>query len=413
MISKVWTLVCVVALTVSPVIAFAQEDSPQIHEPESTVQKPEPVIEAVIDPLRGMQQDRMNREANTTIGGYGELHFNMTMPEGDAGDRQTEIDLHRLVLFFAHRFNDKIKFYSELEVEHALVGDGKPGEVGLEQAFVDWTLIGDNSLTLRIGIMLVPMGIINQWHEPPIFNGVERPQVDTVIIPSTWREAGIGIVGEPIDGLRYEIYLMSGLDASNFSGRNGLRDGRQKVAEATTNGPAFSGRVEYEPTLGMVTGLSIYFGLSGANTDAVSERVAVTGVSADWRVVKKGFEARAMASYFHVGDTNALRQVPTGETDPVSDAGSDLFGAYAELGYNVFNRCDTEHALVPFVRVEYYDTTLGESDDAFDLPAVVDASMGLSFRPIPQLAFKGDFLIRRPSSGKGENVLNLGVGWMF
>ena len=377
--------------------------------PEST--GPQIVVPPEIDPLRGMQQARMNRPSKTTIGGYGELHFNMSMPEG-GGDRDTEIDLHRLVLFFAHRFDERFRLYIELEVEHALVGDGAPGEVGLEQAFIDWQILDNNALTLRTGIVLVPMGIINQWHEPPIFHGVERPRVDASVIPTTWREAAIGVTGEPIEGLRYEAYLMSGLDASGFSGSNGLRGGRQKVAEAITNGPAFSGRLEIEPTLGMVAGASLYVGFAGANTDAVDKMVNVTGASADWRMHKRGFETKALVAYFHVTDTDALRVVPTGETDPVSDVGSNIFGAYGEVAYDVLFCHASTHALLPFVRLEYYDTTLGESA-TFNRPSVIDFTAGLTYRPIAQVAFKADFLLRRPSSGTGSNVFNLGIGWMF
>ncbi len=99
------------------------------------------------------------------------------------------------------------------------------------------------ALYLRAGVILVPMGIINQWHEPPIFNGVERPQVGRVIIPTTWREGGVGIWGQPTDSIRYELYVMGGLDASGFSGATGLRGGRLKVTQAELNGPAFTGRV--------------------------------------------------------------------------------------------------------------------------------------------------------------------------
>jgi hypothetical protein len=351
-----------------------------------------------IDPLRGMQQGRMRREQKTTIGGYGELHLNMVKPEDDSFS--SRLDFHRFVLFFAHRFNDRFQFYSEVELEHAFVAESGgvaiPGSIQIEQAFIDWRLLKGESqaLYLRAGAVLVPMGIINQWHEPPIFNGVERPTVDRVIIPTTWREGGIGIWGQPKDELRYEFYVMSGLDASGFSGSSGLRGGRLKVTQAELNGPAFVGRLEWEPILGMVLGISPYFGLAGPR-ELPDLNVRVGGVSGDWRILRKGFESRALIAYFHVSDTDALRApvtVAPGETAPTSTVGSNLFGAYGELGYNVLYYVDTEMALVPFVRVDYYDTTFQESDPTFDLPAFVVPTIGLSYRPIRW---------------------NVGVGYMF
>jgi hypothetical protein len=369
-----------------------------------------------IDPLRGMQQGRMRREQKTIIGGYGELHLNMVKPEDDS--LSSRLDLHRFVIFFAHRFNDRFQFYSELELEHAFVADGGgvavPGSIQIEQAFVDWRLLKGQSeaLYLRTGVVLVPMGIVNQWHEPPIFNGVERPQVDRVIIPTTWREGGAGIWGQPKDEFRYEFYVMSGLDAGGFSGSSGLRGGRLKVTQADLNGPAFVGRLEWEPILGMVLGVSPYFGLAGPS-ELPDLNVKVGGISGDWRVIRKGFESRALIAYFHVSDTDALRVVQPGETVPTSTVGSNLFGAYGELGYNVLHHVDTEMALVPFVRVDYYDTTFQESDPAFDLPAFTVPTVGLSYRPIPQVVFKFDYQAVRASSGPHENRWNAGVGYMF
>jgi hypothetical protein len=281
-----------------------------------------------------MQQGRMRREQKTTIGGYGELHLNMVKPEDDSFS--SRLDFHRFVLFFAHRFNDRFQFYSEVELEHAFVAESGgvaiPGSIQIEQAFIDWRLLKGESqaLYLRAGAVLVPMGIINQWHEPPIFNGVERPTVDRVIIPTTWREGGIGIWGQPKDELRYEFYVMSGLDASGFSGSSGLRGGRLKVTQAELNGPAFVGRLEWEPILGMVLGISPYFGLAGPR-ELPDLNVRVGGVSGDWRILRKGFESRALIAYFHVSDTDALRApvtVAPGETAPTSTVGSNLFGAY-------------------------------------------------------------------------------------
>ena len=368
-----------------------------------------------MDPLRGMQEARFARAAKTSVGGYGELHLNIFKPEDTAA--RARLDLHRLVLFIAHNFNDRFRFYTELELEHAFVaesgGVAVPGSFQVEQAFIDWRLLKGQSQALyfRGGAILVPMGIINQWHEPPIFHGVERPLVDRVIIPTTWREGGVGIWGEPIEGLRYEFYVMSGLDASGFSGSSGLRGGRLQITQATLNGPAFTGRLEWEPTLGMVLGIAPYFGLAGPHELDVN--VKVGGAAVDWRIRRKGFESRALLTYFHVSDTNALRTIPDGGTDPVSDVGENLFGVYGEIAYNVIYYVDTPMELLPFVRLDYYDTTFSESDPDFDLPAFLVPTVGLSYRPIQQVVFKFDYQAVLASSGPNENRWNVGIGWMF
>ena len=377
---------------------------------------------AEVDPLRGMQAARFARAAKTSVGGYGELHLNIFKPEDTPA--RARLDMHRLVLFIAHNFNDRFRFYTELELEHAFVaeagGVAVPGSFGIEQAFIDWRLLKGTSeaLYFRGGVILVPMGIINQWHEPPIFHGVERPLVDRVIIPTTWREGGVGVWGEPIEGLRYEFYVMSGLDASGFSGSSGLRGGRLQITQATLNGPAFTGRLEWEPTLGMVLGVAPYFGLAGPRELDVNVRVG--GAAADWRIRRKGFESRALIAYFHVSDTDALRTIPAGGTDPVSDVGENLFGVYGEIAYNVIYYVDTPMELLPFVRLDYYDTTFEESDPAFDLPAFLVPTVGLSYRPIQQVVFKFDYQFVRASSVDNpanavtnENRWNVGLGWMF
>jgi hypothetical protein len=161
----------------------------------------------------------------------------------------------------------------------------------------------------------------------------------------------------------------------------------------------------------MIIGLSPYFGLAGPRELDVN--VKVGGVSADWRIRRKGFESRALLAYFHVSDTDALRTSLPGEIDPVSDVGEHLFGVYGEIAYNVIYYVDTPMELLPFVRLDYYDTTFRESDPAFDLPGFLVPTVGLSFRPIQQVVMKFDYQAVRASSGPHENRWNIGLGWMF
>jgi len=92
--------------------------------------------------------------------------------------------VHRLVIFIGHKFNDKLSFFSEIELEHVK-------EIYVEQAFLEYKLT--SWMNLRGGLVLIPMGIVNEYHEPPTFNGVERPNLDKYIVPTTWREIGLGL----------------------------------------------------------------------------------------------------------------------------------------------------------------------------------------------------------------------------
>ncbi len=419
-----------------PAVGLAQAAAPAAgpavelppDEPSTAAKKKRGAVK--VDMLRGLQEERFRRAATTSIGGYGELHINHARP--DEGDATTGLDMHRLVLFIAHNFNKDFRFYTELEVEHAFVGDGKPGELGLEQGFVDWKVYGDK-LGIRAGIVLVPMGIVNQWHEPPIFHGVERPMVDKVIIPSTWREGGVGIFGKPMDGLRYELYVVGGLNPLKFSAGSGLRGGRQQVAKARMDSLALTGRLEYEPMLGMVAGVSGYYSDAGANARSVHKvtgnddkgnpvvekttlDLPVMGASADVRVRHKGIEARAVGAFFSVGNTDELRKLSDADGKAVGpDMGSQLLGAYAEVGYDVLRLMDADdHQLVPFARYERYDTTFAtEKDSKAGKRGVTDIAFGLSYRPVLQVVFKANTILRTPDEGKNSLLVDLGFGWMF
>lgn len=183
----------------------------------------------------------------TSIGGYGELHYNKI--SSDAGTEK-EIDFHRFVLFFGHEFSDRIRFFSEFELEHSLAGDGAPGEVELEQAFVEYQL--KDNLYARTGLFLLPIGILNETHEPPTFYGVERNAVENIIIPSTWWEAGAGIRGNLAGGFSWDGSLHSGLAMPTEGGSAfRVRSGRQKVAEASANDLATTWRLRYSGIPGL------------------------------------------------------------------------------------------------------------------------------------------------------------------
>lgn len=340
-----------------------------------------------------------------SLGGYGELHLSSTA-NGEGG-RKGEVDFHRFVLFFGHQYDENFRFYSELETEHALVGDGKPGEVELEQAFIEY---GSQSLPFRVraGLVLVPFGHLNTIHEPTAFHGVERPKLDKIIIPTTWCEAGIGLVGTIGETAGYEAYLISGLNAAAFTVDKGLRGGRTGVAEAYAGAPAVVARLHAEPVMGLEVALSGYYGDAGANHPTKKLEVGVTGGAFDLRYKAHAIEARSEIAAFSLSGSEALA---TPDADAV---GSLITGGYIELGVDLLELAGQNQELVPFVRYEQYDTTAGVAEGIVDPEtAGSDLVFGLTWRPIPQIAFKLDHIVRTPEAGSEEQVTSAGLGYMF
>ena len=207
-------------------------------------------------------------ETRLPVAGYMDFHLNK-----DAGE-SFRPDFHRFVLLFGHSFSERIKFWSELEVEHALVEGGEEsGEVALEQAYLDFLI--KPAFNLRAGMMLMPVGILNERHEPPAFNGVERTFVETTIIPTTWRELGFGFTGDLGRGLRYRAYLTSSLDASRFDAETGIGGGRTAGFDASFRNPAKVARLEYAGVRRLTLGTSIYSGHAGFRTPGVNPGVTI------------------------------------------------------------------------------------------------------------------------------------------
>ena len=343
-----------------------------------------------------------------TVSAYGEITYNQ--PESLNG----ELDIQRLVLLFGYKFDDKTQFITELEIEHT-------EEVFVEQAFVNHS-IADN-MSLRGGLMLVPMGIVNEYHEPTTYNGVERPAVDNAIVPTTWREIGIGVTGRfPEASIGYQAYIFNGFkstanddgDVTGFlKGSNGLRGGRQKAIKSTVDSPTFSTKVEYYGFPGLRLGLSGYFGKTQAADDVEDIDGANIGVSMlgfDARYAKKRFTARGQFIYASLKDTEAYNNLTS------RDLGSALMGYYAEVAYNLLP-LDKEQRLFAFTRYENYDThaeTAGSlsRNDAYNR---TDVTTGLSYHIAPGVVIKGDYQFRSNNAENSDvnNRLNFGIGVWF
>lgn len=340
-------------------------------------------------------------EGKTTFGGYGELHYN----NAQSSPKADELDLHRIIFYFGHRFNDWIVFNSELEVEHA----GDQGEISLEQAYLDFFLAP--YFNIRTGLVLIPMGIINEIHEPPTFNGVDRPEVEKYILPSTWRENGIGIFGKLEYGFQYRFYLVNGGDISNFSKpSNGIRQTRQKGFPAKATDLAFTGRLDYTGFLGLRLGASFYAGDSSQEENNSYGRGRIMIWSTDARFNWKGVEFRGLYARGTVSDTDKIN------TESGMVMGKSFYGFYGEIAYNIFSLFDTTHHLAPFVRYEQFDTQESVASGYVRDPANerTTITVGLTYKPIPDVAIKGDYQFKsNGANADKDDYINLGVGYMF
>jgi hypothetical protein len=418
---------------ISPYLFLLTVTQPVIELPTDTSSTASIAIAVLADTsstsdvlTRGMQEERFHA-ARTVIGSYGEfaLEYLSVGPDTPFDGTAT---VRRLVLFVAHNFSDDFRGYVEAEWENAIACSTCNGSVEIEQAFVDWRVLGDD-LSLRAGLVLVPMGIINQWHEPPVYHGVARPRFDQLVIPSTWRELGIGIYGTFLELGRYELYLMTPLDVVEL-GPAGLVNTRTIGSLTPMNGFMFTGRAEVEPLLGVVFGFSAVAGdLGGGNRffredmSPKSLNLPIFGFEADARWRRSGLEARVVAATFLLPESGALLTARRSDgslyfPDPSASGvpPTRIAGAYAEVAYDVLRVfAETEHALLPFVRLEWYDTQSAVPDGYARDPrfGVVETTFGLTYRPIAQVVFKMDYALRDRRLGLDEKQLSFGFGYMF
>lgn len=318
--------------------------------------------------------------AETTIGGYGELHYNNLSSDVDNKDKK-EFDFHRFVLFFAHEFDDKIRFFSEVELEHALVKDtadgSGPGEMELEQAYIE--IDTSDSSTLKAGVFLIPVGIINETHEPPTFYGVERNPIEKNIIPATWWEAGAMYSAHNDSGISYDLAIHSGLNSATGS----IRSGREKVAKAAGDSLAYTARVKYTGTPGLEVAGTLQYQTDlaqGTTTDAVSATL---------------LEAHARYS---TGPVTLTALYATWDVDIDSPAETQD-GGYIEASYKVNSNWGV------FARQNNWSNDDGATDKA-------QTDIGFNYWPHEDVVFKFDYQMQNDDA-KDYDGFNLGVGYQF
>ena len=333
----------------------------------------------------------------TTLGGYGELHYN-SLRDQKGDSNKDQMDFHRFVLFVNHEFNDKMRFVSELELEHSLSGDGKPGEVELEQAYIQYDLTAKTSITG--GLFLTPVGILNETHEPPTFYGVERNDVEKNIIPTTWWEGGAMVEHEFIDGLSANLSMTSGLKStgsSNFA----VRKGRQKVAEAEAKTFAYNGRLKYTAIPGLELAGTVNYQdnfcqnqLAGCGSATLYEAHTVYN--------KDNFGLRALVAWWDI------------DGSAVSAVGADeQYGYYVEPSYRFDDAIVAGQDIGVFARYAVWDNQ--EGSGSITDTEYQQVNFGANWWIDKDVVVKIDYQLQDVGGGVSKELdgLNLGLGYQF
>ena len=362
------------------------------------------------------ESDSAGQTGSLLIGGYGEVHYNQHF--GDGTSHNGNLDVHRMVLLLGYRFDSDISFFSEIEFEHVK-------ELFVEQAFLQYHI--SSAFNIKAGLLLIPMGIVNEYHEPTLFFGVERPLTDNLIVPSTWREIGAGISGNLTGAaMKYQLYLINGFLGYNghalLNGTNGLRGGRQKGAKSSISSPNLTGKVTWYGIPGLKLGTSFFTGRSestlfaGLDKDdknqalfADSSTVFITMTGLDLKYEKEAFHFKAQLNY--VLNKNTEQYNSFGK----SDLGETLFGYYLEAGYNLLNKSSKAKKLFLFGRYEHVNThntiTTGTPDSKYNMQII---TTGLSYLLNQGAVIKADFQLPvGQSAADYSKQLNLGIGVWF
>lgn len=349
--------------------------------------------------------------SKTNVGGYGEFSYNRYR-NTDINNNQA--DLRRFVLFVGHRFNNDLRLFSELEVEHAVASRNDNGEVEIEQAFIDYRL--NDGVNFKAGLFLIPFGILNETHEPPTYYGVERNFVETRIIPSTWREGGVQLYGEIAQGLNYNVGVTTGFDSGKLDDPAfAIRGAHQEMQIANANDLSVHGALNFRAP-GLLIGGGVFTGNTGQNG---ASNAALKGVPARlslWDVHAKFFKGNWDLEVLYargaLGDAAQISNALIATSgDPTLIAPKAFDGGYVQAGYHVWKRGDMDVA--PFIRFERFNTqkelAAGFTPNPLNDERVVTA--GLNFKLHPQVVLKADYQKFRTDAT--QDRFNLGLGYMF
>ena len=351
---------------------------------------------------------------NTTIYGYGEINYNHPRDSN-----LTQADLRRAVFGFGHRFDDETRFNSEFEFEHAVTSQDDQGEAEVEQFYIDHRLA--QNVNLKAGLFLMPFGLLNESHEPTAYYGVERNFVETAIIPSTWREGGVGIYGSTDFGLAWDVGLTTGFDLGKWdpSSTSECRQTplgcvHQELQLAKAKDPSVYGALNWRGTPGLVVGASLFTGGAGQGQGTVSApvdgtRILLWDTHARWTPDR--WDLSAVYAKGSISGTNDYNQFNDFVPTPIPKAFS---GWYTQAAYRLWQ--SGGRSLAPFVRYERYNTAsaylgLPDTRSLSDTPAGTETvgTVGFNYQLNPNVVFKADYQTFNVDSSRDRFDLGLGL----
>ncbi len=373
----------------------------------------------------------------TVISGYGSAFY-----QRDFHRKYSQASLERVVLFVGHQFNSKISFFSELELEDAVVaasgsdeasGNGH-GDISMEQAFLKFNL--NPRMYLVAGLFLPRVGILNENHLPVNFNGVERPLVEQLIIPATWRELGVGFYGTAnAIPLNYSLAIMNGLNSATLQHGDGIRSARALGSDAPANNLAVNASVQYSVSdfkfqVSGYAGGTV--GLSRRGADSLSLNSGAFGTplylgEADVQYAHGGFSAKALGAYIWYPDAYKISYTYG------KNIARGMYGAYVEAGYDWLYNQDKTQQFITFARLEMLDLNqnlVAAQKSRYDgTEKQTHLIAGFSYLPVPNVVIKADvrllhtgeqnpaLVINPPPNAlpysQSNQFLNVGIGYSF
>lgn len=337
-----------------------------------------------------------SKEHGFSLGGYTELLYQKFSDTTGNGPNRDELDVTvpRAVVFLGYRVNERVVINSEFRVDRDIF-DTDSAEASVDLAYVDYIM--NPAFTIRGGIVLVPMGLINEFHQPNEYLGSRPGFGDIFTLLNVWHALGFGFAGHKW-GFDYRAYVISGLNAAKFN-EFGMRDGREITAD-TIGSPGVVYRVEYNffPGGVGVLGGSYYLGNSGifgvANPADLKIHTTIKELHGEFRW--KGIQARAQYAIGLMNSTGQLNAIL--DTTGLHGVGSRVVGGYVEGGYNLLAYKENGKMIMPYMRAE-----ASNSMDALPRPSLnlgliknwyVDFIIwifGVETRPIPQLSIKTEY----------------------
>ena len=313
-------------------------------------------------------------EPGYSIGGYGELHYNRTQT---GNNDTTNLDFHRFIIYYGYSFTEEWSFKSEVELEHNFVKDDQ-GELELEQAFVNYHT---DAFGFQAGVILPSVGLINEYHEPPLFLSVERPEYNKYVIPTTWFGNGAAVYGY-LSGVNFRFALMEDMEGEKIGA--GIRDGRGKGYNTTAYSWLKNFSANYTAFPGMRAGGSITMNDAPINNNPDST------VSFSLVEINAKYDKNNIYAVLEIGNIS-YKNNPFGYTSSG--------GFYMDIGYNIGDMVALEGKLMPWFR--YSDYNRGETDGTVDPNKHYTIQrFGLTYWPISNIAFKFDFGMHKTESSE-------------